>query len=332
MAFCCLFFFFFFQAEDGIRDLYVTGVQTCALPIYLAGGADVHDVTIFAADVRWMNEFMSGQDTGIQWVVSAGENKLHHVLVDGYGSIGLMPFGSPEAGGTGSSRVSNVLFNDGRDTGIYLHNSTKFGIHWIFDSLYFRGPRATYYKQTGRKERDFYVGRRQSTDQFTFSNIVHDGSKPRVFQDTSGIKFSRLREKKLPAPEYVNSGFHEAANRIKQWHPFYAPYFPVSKRDSIGVKVPTQWEAGDIAIETVGEYAFYKCLKTHVADLRRPRENPLFVKLTWDVHGVRCDQPGFKESSLQSDFPPDDLRLVKDNYWKKLGIGFQEEMLNEPPR
>src|SRR6267378_7804879 len=29
------FFFFFFQAEDGIRDLYVTGVQTCALPILL---------------------------------------------------------------------------------------------------------------------------------------------------------------------------------------------------------------------------------------------------------------------------------------------------------
>src|SRR6266576_4785404 len=28
-------FFFFFQAEDGIRGLYVTGVQTCALPISL---------------------------------------------------------------------------------------------------------------------------------------------------------------------------------------------------------------------------------------------------------------------------------------------------------
>src|SRR5207249_7673059 len=27
------FFFFFFQAEDGIRDRNVTGVQTCALPI-----------------------------------------------------------------------------------------------------------------------------------------------------------------------------------------------------------------------------------------------------------------------------------------------------------
>src|SRR5229473_6728676 len=28
-----IFFFFFFQAEDGIRDKLVTGVQTCALPI-----------------------------------------------------------------------------------------------------------------------------------------------------------------------------------------------------------------------------------------------------------------------------------------------------------
>src|SRR5690349_18384534 len=27
-------YIFFFQAEDGIRDLYVTGVQTCALPIF----------------------------------------------------------------------------------------------------------------------------------------------------------------------------------------------------------------------------------------------------------------------------------------------------------
>src|SRR5699024_11629278 len=29
------FCFFFFQAEDGIRDRNVTGVQTCALPIYI---------------------------------------------------------------------------------------------------------------------------------------------------------------------------------------------------------------------------------------------------------------------------------------------------------
>ena len=34
--FVLLLFFFFFQAEDGIRDFHVTGVQTCALPISAA--------------------------------------------------------------------------------------------------------------------------------------------------------------------------------------------------------------------------------------------------------------------------------------------------------
>src|SRR5215213_8257718 len=45
---CLFFFFFFFQAEDGIRDWSVTGVQTCALPICAErdsrarGGGDDH--------------------------------------------------------------------------------------------------------------------------------------------------------------------------------------------------------------------------------------------------------------------------------------------------
>src|SRR6266496_4525681 len=39
MESCRTRWFFFFQAEDGIRALYVTGVQTCALPISRPGGA-----------------------------------------------------------------------------------------------------------------------------------------------------------------------------------------------------------------------------------------------------------------------------------------------------
>src|SRR5437016_12634049 len=42
--------FFFFQAEDGIRDWSVTGVQTCALPIY--GGGRKFGVSFRRGDVR----------------------------------------------------------------------------------------------------------------------------------------------------------------------------------------------------------------------------------------------------------------------------------------
>src|SRR5438309_4335099 len=41
MTLCFCFFFFFFQAEDGIRDGTVTGVQTCALPILIGWSANI---------------------------------------------------------------------------------------------------------------------------------------------------------------------------------------------------------------------------------------------------------------------------------------------------
>src|SRR2546427_2935513 len=59
-----LLFFFFFQAEDGIRDLTVTGVQTCALPISsnwphgtLMAGCPVASngaVLLITSNARWM--------------------------------------------------------------------------------------------------------------------------------------------------------------------------------------------------------------------------------------------------------------------------------------
>src|SRR5215467_15619697 len=44
-------FFFFFQAEDGIRDYKVTGVQTCALPISVAAGTRKRSATAPAGTV-----------------------------------------------------------------------------------------------------------------------------------------------------------------------------------------------------------------------------------------------------------------------------------------
>src|SRR6266446_9907875 len=43
------FFFFFFQAEDGIRDYKVTGVQTCALPISARSARPIRAYRLAAA-------------------------------------------------------------------------------------------------------------------------------------------------------------------------------------------------------------------------------------------------------------------------------------------
>src|SRR2546426_6370696 len=48
MSTISFFVVFFFQAEDGIRDYKVTGVQTCALPIFRAQSQAAHLVRLFA--------------------------------------------------------------------------------------------------------------------------------------------------------------------------------------------------------------------------------------------------------------------------------------------
>src|SRR2546422_5177346 len=68
MVFCI--YFFFFQAEDGIRDVAVTGVQTCALPISSArlNYADAH-----------FNLAEAVEDTQPRRALTAYENYLAYV-------------------------------------------------------------------------------------------------------------------------------------------------------------------------------------------------------------------------------------------------------------
>ena len=47
---------FFFQAEDGIRDSPVTGVQTCALPIYKL---NVTIDELIKSNKTWLTNYMS---------------------------------------------------------------------------------------------------------------------------------------------------------------------------------------------------------------------------------------------------------------------------------
>src|SRR5207244_8054611 len=86
---------FFFQAEDGIRDDLVTGVQTCALPIYIA--ARVLDITLTSREMgRGERVAMAGipahsADGYIARLIAAG---LHVAIAEQIGTVarnGIVP-------------------------------------------------------------------------------------------------------------------------------------------------------------------------------------------------------------------------------------------------
>src|SRR2546430_11906344 len=67
--------FFFFQAEDGIRDLTVTGVQTCALPIFTGAlGAGLRG-TLRAGWRRATDQAGHGSSYGGGGVVGPGRGR-----------------------------------------------------------------------------------------------------------------------------------------------------------------------------------------------------------------------------------------------------------------
>src|SRR2546421_12197380 len=72
--------FFFFQAEDGIRDLIVTGVQTCALPILLATSNSFHATS----DREVVNWYAPDRIARMTAEVERSENevKIEIVIID----------------------------------------------------------------------------------------------------------------------------------------------------------------------------------------------------------------------------------------------------------
>src|SRR5205823_9987378 len=61
-------YFFFFQAEDGIRDKLVTGVQTCALPISEPAMSWRHNATSCrASSVKTSPMYQLGSRNSIVW-------------------------------------------------------------------------------------------------------------------------------------------------------------------------------------------------------------------------------------------------------------------------
>src|SRR5690554_1296432 len=80
-------FIFFFQAEDGIRDADVTGVQTCALPIFFWQSVleNTHQQFI-AAVKKGRGDRLADDERLFSGLVWSGEQAVELGLVDGLGS------------------------------------------------------------------------------------------------------------------------------------------------------------------------------------------------------------------------------------------------------
>src|SRR3989440_11404276 len=85
--------FFFFQAEDGIRDLIVTGVQTCALPIFAQPVTPIHDRRVadpplLEVDVAEVRAIGDGETSGLlpqrEQLQHVGERRFLERALDGH--------------------------------------------------------------------------------------------------------------------------------------------------------------------------------------------------------------------------------------------------------
>src|SRR6266702_6718427 len=88
--------FFFFQAKDGIRDGHVTGVQTCALPIYPADTADAPDRTVLSAVRTWLRPARSeerrvGKECRSRWSPDHYKKNISSGLAGTHASRGARP-------------------------------------------------------------------------------------------------------------------------------------------------------------------------------------------------------------------------------------------------
>src|SRR3989449_10550237 len=97
-------YFFFFQAEDGIRDVAVTGVQTCALPIlaitYAARGVTVNAICpgAIATGLRANSTRILGRDAP----------QMRGIGGDDAAVRAITPAGRPRAGPAGAAGARAV--------------------------------------------------------------------------------------------------------------------------------------------------------------------------------------------------------------------------------
>src|SRR5690606_40334125 len=106
--------FFFFQAEDGIRDFHVTGVQTCALPIFMPVVVALLFLSGFALfDIRCNGFSCIGPTFGWGWLLLLKATLAFAVLGVFVGAIRAGRSEERRVGKEGRCRVARAAWQSG---------------------------------------------------------------------------------------------------------------------------------------------------------------------------------------------------------------------------
>lgn len=297
-----------------------TATEAVQLQHFLLGSERtyIRNFVVWASGSDWLNPFGANQDNGIQFLPGDGNIWMKDFVCDGFGDNGIIINGSDQ----GSSKtlpvvVKNALWNDGRNTGLYLNANTTNGLIHDWVACYWRAFNNTY-GEAG-SARTFVISTNNGTEEHRFRDCQWDGSKTTLFQTSAGYEILDFVNAAMNAPAYVNSGFYEGAEKYEHWKATYTGGAAVA------------YKIGDIVanIENGQEYSFYKAKTNHNAPATRPRSDSTnWEHVTWDTAGVRSDQGGWNSGSTQSNYPPDDFRLVADNFWNKRKMGLKSNPAN----
>src|SRR5256886_3550000 len=138
-----MFLFFFFQAEDGIRDLTVTGVQTCALPI--SKGMTVNPLKTLDMTRRWSEVRFEGVQLEADALMGAPHTawpRLKRSLEWGTAALCAEMVGGAQKVLETSTDYAKTRHQFGKPIGIYQAVSHKLADMLVLSES---GRSATYY-------------------------------------------------------------------------------------------------------------------------------------------------------------------------------------------
>lgn len=300
------------------------GTEDCQLQNLIAASAQwsIKNVVFAQSAIAYKGAFEANQDGNTQIQIDNGKGRFSNFIMDG-GISGLKVFGLSGGGGTEPAEFYNGLMQNMSQYLLYLHSTAAEAFRQVFENVEYRN-KGTRHQELGYASTNYFVLDQGDPSKRSYLNVKHDSSVS-TFASSGSITGSQKvnsTSATITAPEFVNTGFNADEQPVR-WFNLYAAGCPNAGNN-------TTWTAGNIVIDGAdgNNYRFYKVNTNHTSNGTPPASNANMTLLTWDTSGVRSDMGGHNSGTAQSYFPPDDWRLVADNYHNLKGRGLLSNELN----